>query len=315
MKHSIAVLLASLAVTSVSAADIVQVKPWELHSSFWMSLHQTLIADAMREAPRPLPDLSTEEKNAWDQAVTAYRTAGGRGDMTFADPMIFTTDGLARVDDEGQGTPGDVPLKGALTQAASIYRQHWWTADDRSNRFFIAVAAALLREGGDTLVRAHETIYRTKWPERIRVYITPWGGPFGGYTINQPAGPITTMASREEGYQGMRALEMLLHESSHAVVNPNNGTVAAAIRSASRQRGIPIPPSLWHAILFTTSGELARRFLADHGVTKFVPSSDELFARAWPQFRDPIVKNWIPYLEGHGTLEEAIDKVVAAIQK
>jgi hypothetical protein len=128
-------------------------------------------------------------------------------------------------------------------------------------------------------------------------------------------GVITTMSCRETGYQGLRALEMLLHESSHAVVDPNNGTVAAAIAAAAKQHGVKAPPDLWHAILFTTSGELTRRFLAERGVTDYVPSSDDLFRRAWPKYREPLEKHWIPYLNGQGTLEDAIDKVIASLPR
>src|SRR3954463_10270337 len=114
----VVLMFVTAAATFAHTADIVQVKPWELHSSFWMSLHQTLIADAMREAPRALPELSAGEKAAWDEAVAGYRTAGGRGDMTFANPMTVTTDGLTQVADDGADSPGDVPLKDALTRAA-----------------------------------------------------------------------------------------------------------------------------------------------------------------------------------------------------
>src|SRR4029450_8411692 len=85
---------------AASAGEVVQAGPWELHSSFWMSLHQTLIADAMSSPPRSRPELSAEELAAWTDAVSAYRTAGGRGDMTFATPMVITTDGLTQVADE-----------------------------------------------------------------------------------------------------------------------------------------------------------------------------------------------------------------------
>src|SRR5215831_5026639 len=63
----------------VSAAEVVRVAPWELHNSFWMSLHQTLIADAMRSTPRDLTGLSAEDQKAWKEVVEAYRTAGGHG--------------------------------------------------------------------------------------------------------------------------------------------------------------------------------------------------------------------------------------------
>jgi hypothetical protein len=131
--------------------------------------------------------------------------------------------------------------------------------------------------------------------------------------MGKSGGVITTMSSRDSGYQGLRALEMLLHESSHATVNPMKGSVADAISTAAKKRGINPPHDLWHAILFATSGELTRRFLADHGVEAYVPSSDDLFTRAWPMYRQPIEKYWFTYLNGDGTLEEAIDKIVGDV--
>ena len=73
------------------------------------------------------------------------------------------------------------------------------------------------------------------------------------------------MSSRDGSYQGMRALEMLLHESSHAVVSPNQGTVGTAIAAAAKKHDRQPPRDLWHAILFATSSELTRRILADRG--------------------------------------------------
>jgi hypothetical protein len=301
---------------AASGDEVVQAGPWELHSSFWMSLHQTLLADAMSTPPRLRSELPAEELAAWNDAVSAYRTAGGRGDMTFAAPMVITTDGLTQVADDAVEPIIDAPLKDALMRAAPVYRRHWWVDDDRASRFFIAYAAGMLRDVGDALVKAHETVYRTPWPQRVRVYVTPAGGPFGAYTLTGKAGGvITTMSCRDAGYQGFRALEMLLHESSHAIVSPSRGTVGGAITAAAKQRGIEAPRDLWHAILFATSSELTRRLLVDRGVAGFVPSAEDLLTRAWPRYRDPIEKNWYPYLNGQGTLEEAIDKIVAAIPR
>ena len=78
---------------------------------------------------------------------------------------------------------------------------------------------------------------------------------------------------------------------------------------------VEVPRDLWHAIIFATSSELTRRALLARGVPDYVPSSIDLFTRAWPRYREPVEKNWLPYLDGQGTLEDAIDHIVAAIPR
>lgn len=313
MRLTAAIVFIICALTAESS-EIVRVAPWELHSSFWMSLHQTLIADATASSPRELAALSTEEQTAWNDGVAAYRTAGGDGDITFAKPMMIANDAISQVADDATEPLIDSPLADALKRAAPVYRKYWWTSDDQANRFFIRYAAAMLHQAGEELVHAHESVYRTAWPQLIRAYIAPYAGPYGAYTMTgRSGGVITTISCHDSGYQGFRAVEMLLHESSHAIVGPLNGTVAASISAAAKQRGIEPPRNLWHALIFATSGELTREYLAERGVTNFIPSSDDLFTRVWPAYREPIEKYWYPYLNGQGTLEEAIDKVVSAI--
>jgi hypothetical protein len=297
-----------------TAAEVVAAGPWQLHSSFWMSLHQTLMDEATKKAPEKTAGLTPAELTAWTEAVNAYKAAGGEGDMTFARAMVITSDGLTQVADDAIEAAFDVPMKDALVKAAPIYRAHGWPDDDKGARFFIAAAAGLMRDSAAALIKAHETVYRATWPTVVRAYVTPVAGPFGAYTVmGRSGGVITTMSFRDDGYQGFRAMEMLLHESSHAIVGPNNGVVANAIAAASKSRGIAPPRDLWHALLFATSSEVTKRYLAERGIT-FVPSSVDLFTRAWPKYREAVEKFWLPYVSGEGTLESAVDKVVGAIQ-
>ena len=50
--------------------------------------------DVSRIADLARLDLSPAEQAAWSEAVGAYRAAGGRGDLSFAKPMVITTDAL-----------------------------------------------------------------------------------------------------------------------------------------------------------------------------------------------------------------------------
>ncbi len=300
--------------STVSAGEVVRAGRWEFHSSFWMSLHQTLMHDASTSKARDTAGLTPGERTAWEAAVVAYRQAAGKGAITFSRPMERLQDALSQVADNAVNAPIDDPLAGVIRAAAPIYRAHWWTADDAANRFFIRYASAMLSDAGEELAREHEAIYHEKMPQSIRVDITPYAEPFGAYSLFLiDAGYITTMSCRDSGYQGLASLEMLLHEASHSIVDANNSTVSKAIAAAGKKLNIKPPGDLWHAILFATSGELTRRALLIRGVRDYKPSTEDMFTRVWPKYREPIETYWYPYLSGKGTIEEAIEKVVAAI--
>jgi hypothetical protein len=226
--------------------------------------------------------------------------------------MMELQNQLTQVADDATKPGITGPLALAIRQAAPIYRSHWWADDDRVNGFWRSYAAAMLRDAGEELVRAHEAVYRERFSEAIRVDIAPYAGTFGAYSHPLPDGFVVTIASRVAGNHGLAALEMVLHESSHSVVSPREGSVSRALIASSRKAGIEPPRDLWHAILFATTSELTRRSLARRGATGYLGFDRDLLTRAWPQYREPIEKYWLPYVSGSGTLEEAIDKIVSA---
>lgn len=297
---------------AAGAAEVTRAGRWELHNSFWMNLHQTLMHDATARAPREMSGWSAEEGTAWSAAVTAYREARGNGSITFAQPMRALQSELTQVADDAVSPHISGPLGDAILRAAPVYRARWWRSDEAANRFLLGYTAAMLRDAGEELARAHETVYGKAFPDSIRVDITAYAEPFGAYSHPLEHGFVVTMSSRDSGNHGLTALEIVLHESSHSVVSPYEGRVNAAIQAAAGKAGVK-PGDLWHAILFATTSELTRRALVQRGASAYVPMSQDLLTRAWPEYREPIEKFWIPYLSGSGTLEDAIAKVVGAV--
>jgi hypothetical protein len=298
-----------LLTVNTGAAEVVRAGRWELHSSFWMNLHQTLLHDAGARRSDDRAVLSGAEREAWQTAVAAYRTA------LRTDAPVELQDELTQVADDAMSIHVAGPLADALRQAAPVYRAHWWAADDAANRYLIGYASAMLHDAGEELVRAHETAYGEEFPASIRVDLAAYAGPFGAFSISSDYGrPVATVASRDSGNQGLHALEVILHESSHSIVGPRDGRVARAIAAASKNAGRQVPPELWHALLFGTTSELTRRALLARGVTDYEPQARELFTRAWPHYREAIETHWYAYLSGTGTLEDAIAKIVAAVQ-
>jgi len=297
-----------LLATTATGSEVTRAGRWELHSGFWMNLHQTLMHDSSSSAERDLSGLPAQERESWLAAVRVYRETARVPKIELQDALTQIADDAVKVDLAG-------PLADALRAAAPVYRAHWWPAHDRANRFHIGYATALLRDAGEELVRGHETAYGEPFPATIRVDFAAYAGPFGANSISSDYGvPVATISSIDEDNQGLRVLETVVHESSHSIVGPSSGRVARAIAAAAAKAGIAPPRELWHALLFATSSELTRLALERRGVTVYETFADDLFTREWPHFREAVWTHWHAYLAGNGTLEQAVEKIVAAVR-
>ena len=299
-----AVFTLLLLLTSLPAAA----QRWDLQSNFWVNLHQTLLAAAQRDLDLPVQE---EDRKQWISAVNSYRIRFGARIPWVDEELIRINDALSSSADIPSETVG-TEVSAVLTAAAPIYRQTFWPADERANRFWISVARTLLAEAGEELAAEHGRVYRAPYPQRIRVDVTPYAGENAAYTSVANGFIHTTISSREPAYQGFASLEMLLHEGSHAIVGPTAGAIGPEINSNAQTAGLLAPRQLWHAILFYTSGDLTRRALRARGVPDYVPFAyrAQMYDRAFRGLQRPLETHWQQYLNGGLTREEAIASLV-----
>jgi hypothetical protein len=294
------------------SATAAEAQRWQLQSNYWVNLHQTMLDAAQngRSLDGPLTDA---DRSIWNNAVHAYR-------VRFFDRSPVFDEELVRIND-ALSDAGDLPPEGfaedvtkALLSASQVYRKHRWPADDQMNQFWISVAEGMLREAGEELARDHARVYVQPFPDRIRVDVSPSAGPVGAYTTISNGLVHTTISSRDAAYQGYAALEMLLHEASHAIVGAVSGAVGPEIQTAARAAGVLAPRQLWHAILFYTSGELTRRALRVRGISDYVPFvyRQSMFDRDFSGLREPLENYWRSYLDGHMDRAAAITALVSA---
>ncbi|HUP46461.1 MAG TPA: hypothetical protein VM779_13230 [Thermoanaerobaculia bacterium] len=285
---------------------------WDLQSNFWVSLHQTMLDAAQNGKPLEA-NLNESETSAWNNAVHVYRIRFYGRSPVFDDELVRINDALSYA--------GELPPEGfaeevtkALLTAAPAYRRHRWTGDDRANRFWISVAESMLRNAGEELAREHARVYAVPFPARIRVDVSPSAGPLGAYTTISNGNVHTTISSRDAAYQGFAALEMLMHEASHAMVGVATGAIGPDIQAAARSVGVLAPRELWHAILFYTSGELTRRTLRERGVTDYTPYMyrQNMFDRAFSGLKLPLETIWRSYIDGRIERRLAIAGIVEA---
>jgi hypothetical protein len=85
--------------------------------------------------------------------------------------------------------------------------------------------------------------------------------------------------------------------------------IEAEARTAGKQ-----PGTLWHALQFVMTGEVVREALAARKIdfTSYVYRTG-LIDRAWSTFRQPLEREWMPYIHGKISLEDAVKRLVSAI--
>jgi hypothetical protein len=272
------------------------------HSSFWINLHERLRHEAMHPAEHP--SFKGMELSAWRQALVNYRTEVGSKNPVFDRKLAMVWHALAATADDAK--PKDIPprLLEALQQAEPAYRAKLWKEDDARNRFWTKVAVVMLNEAGDEMTREISRVYGTTFPKRIDMEVASFVDEYGAATPDQHDGKyLTVVASNDPAYQGFHALEMTFHEPMHHFDQSMYRDIDAAANGAK------VPRNLSHALLFYTSGELARRAWAKRGVV-YTPIADEVAARAWKDLIEPIKLHWTPVLDGKASREEALKALV-----
>jgi len=310
----LAALLSSLILPAEASAQerpilSVQVGRYRLQSNPWVNLHQRLLYEArFKDAPQVA--LSGDDLSKWNTAVEAYRAYLGKRHPIFDAELVSLNAALSNT--TTPVLPDSIPAAAAKTLRAAmpLYRAAQWEEDDRANRFWIAVAEPLLASAAEELADAHAKAYGVPFPKHILVDVSPLAWEFGAYTVGEGESAHVVVTSTEPGYQGFAALEMLMHEPSHAIVGNTSGAIGADLARASRELGIKPYANLWHAILFYTSSELTRRALAKRGVRNYRPVILDMYERGFRDYRRSLETHWQAYLDGKVSREAAIRQLL-----
>jgi hypothetical protein len=310
----LATAFAFVLVPNASAQDkpilSVKVGRYRLQSNPWVNLHQRLLYAARFEPATPA-SLSGDDVSKWNKAVETYRAFLGKRSPIFDDELIRLNAALSAT--STSKLPASIPKAAAtaLEAAMPIYRVAQWEEDDRVNRFWIAMAEPLLTSAAEELAAAHTKAYGVPFPKDILVDVSAFGWEFGAYTVGEGEHAHAVVSSTDPGYQGFAALEMLMHEPSHAIVDGNsNAAIGSDLARASRELSIRPYANLWHAILFYTAGELTRRALARRGVSNYQPVILGMYERGFRGYRKSLETHWQAYLDGKVSREDAIRQIL-----
>ena len=296
-------------------SEAVKVERYRLQSNPWVNLHQRLIYEARFKEPSP-GGLTAEESAAWEAAVGAYRDFLGNRSPIFDRELIAMNATLAEA--HASRPPDGLPKapREALEKAMPPYRRVQWPRDDLANRFWISVAEPMLSATVSELMAANEKAYGMPFPKRILVDVSGFAWEFGAYTVGDGESVHCVISSADPASQGYSALESLMHEPAHGIVEPAAGALGADLSAASEKLGLKPPHNLWHALLFYTAGDLTRRALAPRGVDyKPLIYWGGFFERQFVGFKEPLETYWRAYLDGTIARDEAMKQILLATAK
>jgi len=270
------------------------------HSGLWINLHQFLIEQAMKTS---VPPSGSQE---WDAAVGYYRA-----EVVKLDPLgkesarvsLLLSQQKSPTALDSTGLP--VALAKVLNSAADLYRKRWWPVHDRANRGWVSQLTPQLEKYSDALKQRLLAVYATPWPSGpIRIDVVEYANSTGAYTTLDPI--HTTVSSMAQANQGEAGLEIILHETSHALIGKIRTALSDEVRARNR---LLTRHDFWHAILFYTTGEIVRRSLDG-----YIPYAVRhgLYERSWPGVAEVLDANWKPYLDGRIDFETAIRRLVDA---
>ncbi|HVR40078.1 MAG TPA: hypothetical protein VMU84_13355, partial [Thermoanaerobaculia bacterium] len=304
-------LLAAL----LSPPNAVEVERFHLQSNPWVNLHQRLLYAANFEAPPP-QRLTDEERATWLAAVETYRTYFAKRSPIFDQELVKMNAALsATFDAELPKTIPPLPAD-VLRKLIPVYMRVQWKDDDFTNQFWISLAKPMLASAAKELIAAHEKAYGMPFPKRVRIDVSAFAGEYGAYTVGDAESVHSTLSPNDPAYQGFAALEMLMHETSHGIVDINSGAIGADLNKAAKELHRRYPPNLWHALLFYTSGELARAALARRGIMDYQPIIYRgMFDRQFRGFQQSFETHWRAMLEGKISREEAMKQIVTELGK
>ena len=305
----------------LAAPVLLAASLFTMQNSFWVNLHQFLYAEAIRQRSRQPPvlvmsELPEADRQAWTTAPDGYRDLA-RADFRFDARLVGINDALARAGEPEQVADGaiDSAIAAALNRAAPIYRARLWPRHREANDAWMRRMQIAIDQHATALTAALAKAYGTPWPSLpILVDVSYEASSFGAYTTDSgPPGfaAHSTIAPVGDAADGDMGIESIFHEASHAV----DAHIMKMVNDECARQSVRPPRNLWHAIIFYTTGELVRRELGKVGDAHYQPYAYryDVYAKGMFAERAALEKNWQPYLDGKGTLEEALRNVVREV--
>lgn len=331
---TVVVILAAIRLALPGAARGEEDRPlattphFAFHSDFETNLNDALIvAGSARREGKPGLFHEGDEKDCFDALAPSARAGWNLAVDYYAEiispvrwndlPQVLLRYDLAGLERRDDSLADDFlqTSRGILKAASLAYRECRWKTQDAENRAWLHDLMPALQKHEEAIGSRLETLYAMKWHGLpIRVDIVSTAPDKGANTwILDPGGHILLSTAIERKH----ALETVFHEASHTLVAPwRPDPLPKALADAAETLGMDPPGTLWHAVMFYTTGNAIGEILEEAGKTGYTPYVDDnnLWRGSWAPYREPIEATWPAYMGGTSDLEESALALLKAIK-
>jgi hypothetical protein len=306
-------LIVTLALAAQTGAPIFRFEA----DGFWLNLHHFLYvlgraqnhtADSQRSAVVNAPadqdaglkGLSESHRQSWDSAVRFYAGGLSKMDAVFDQQLIAVTNAM-RVPPNATASALNIDpeLRATLIRASQVYRLAFWPKHRGANHDRVRDYARQLDLHVNKVLAYITRAYQLEWPRGGHLVnlsgYTNWAGAYS------TAGELIVVSSLDEQTTGSLGLESIFHEGMHQWDQP----MLARLARLSKEHQTPPPrEGITHALIWYTAAEAVKSQVRGH-----VGYAERL--GMWKQklngsFKAGLDTHWKPYLDGKGTLDEAL---------
>lgn len=313
------ILFSQQSIVSNEPGYIGESSKFKFYSHYWLNMHHFLYnaalqskesgIDAVKDS-RFTKTLTVDELNILSTAITFYELNIISHDLRSSDYSQEFKKWLV-LNNHFDSLPLNKAFQNHIQHLNlfnNVYKGHQWEQANNANLYAYRANIGLIEKYEDEFVNRLQTLSKVPWQrEKIRVDISYDSKRDIPYTTTNPSVHIVMDSKRSTIVKG-EWFELLLHESSHHLINEGSSKISELIINSSRAIGQKAPNQLWHAILFYLTGSVTQGILENK---ESIPYSTYMVRRnVFTEYYASLHRILPRYITEAITLEDAIQEII-----
>lgn len=295
---------------------------YEFRVNYWFNMHHFLNHEAFLQAELDSSfvevNLPAKAQKQLDIALDFYKESLAGKDLRTDDYMDAFKVWVTEVVDDPKVVPDEFVTHFDVLRAFSgTYQHYFWIEQEESCKQALAKYLPLIRKSEtkywEQILDGTKAFIKDDTIKVDVVYVgkaDKWNIRNRPYTSIFPTRVVMNTYEFDE-VEG-EWLELLFHESAHALILSRTGFVAGTIIDVANSMDVKIPRQLGHAYLFYMTGYYAQQLLQEEGIS--YPKTYMEYRNVFGRYHEALSR-LDEYLEGRQTLAETTTKILEELSE